>query len=198
MKPAALGFRVHSGWTAAVVVTGPADSPAVAVRRRIELVKTFTYTYRQPYHTGEKMALEEAAKFIAQCRAEATKLAFSALRTMEKELEDGNIEIRRCGLLLASGRQLPALEQILRSHALIHTADGVLFRDALAQACEKCRMPVRGVKERELFALASKSLRLRPETLQRRIAEFGRGLGPPWGQDEKLSALVAWLALANA
>lgn len=198
MKTAALGFRVHSGWTAAVVVTGPADSPTVAVRRRIELVKTFTYTFRQPYHTGEKMALEEAAKFIAESRAEATKLAFSALRTMEKELEGTNVMIRRCGLLLASGRPLPALEKILGSHALIHTADGVLFRDALAHACEKCRLPVQGVRERELFERASKSLRLRPEAFQRRIAEFGRGLGPPWGQDEKLSALVAWLALANA
>jgi hypothetical protein len=198
MKLAALGFRVHSGWTAAVVVTGPADSPAIAVRQRIELVKTFTYTYRQPYHTGKKMPLKDAAKFVAECRAEARKLALSALRTLEKELEGMNVKIRGCGLVLASGRPLPRLEQILASHALIHTADGELFREALTHACVKRGLPVRGVKERELFERASKSLRLRPEALQRRIAEFGRGLGPPWGQDEKFSALVGWLTLADA
>ena len=32
--------------------------------------------------------------------------------------------------------------------------------------------------------------------LKDRIAELGKGIGPPWRQDEKLSAMVAWLALS--
>src|SRR5262249_481721 len=197
MRPAALGFRVHSGWTAAVAVTGPADAPSVAVRRRVELVSTFTYTFRQPYHTAEKMPLQEPARFIHQCQTDARRLALSALRTVEKELARMNVKMGRCGLLLASGRPLPALESILASHALIHTADGELFRNAIAQGCERCAIALERVKEGELLSLASESLRLRPQTLQRRIADLGRGLGPPWGQDEKLSALVAWLSLVH-
>jgi hypothetical protein len=28
------------------------------------------------------------------------------------------------------------------------------------------------------------------------VAELGRACGPPWAQDQKSAALVAWLALA--
>ncbi len=195
MKTAALGFRAHSGWAAVVAVTGSAGSVSVLDRRRIELVKTFTYTYRQPYHTAEAMPLKEAEKFIARCQAEARGLASSAIRTLQKELDRVDCKIVRCGLLLASGRPLPGLEQTLASHALIHTADGELFRNAIVHASRRCRIPVQAVKERELFDRASESLRMRPDALKHRIAELGRSLGPPWGQDEKLSALAAWLAL---
>jgi len=31
--------------------------------------------------------------------------------------------------------------------------------------------------------------------LQSRIAVLGRGIGPPWTQDQKYATLVGWLAL---
>jgi hypothetical protein len=34
--------------------------------------------------------------------------------------------------------------------------------------------------------------------MQSRIAALGRGIGPPWTQDQKFAALVAWLALAKS
>ena len=100
-------------------------------------------------------------------------------------------------LLLASGRALPGLEQILASHALIHTADGELFRDSLRAACNECDLPLEGIREKELFAAASKTLGVKPPMLQRRVAGLGKALGPPWSQDEKFAALGAWLTLAR-
>ena len=131
MKSATLGFRAHSGWAVAVVLCGPLHSPIVIDRRRIQLVKAFSYTYRQPYHTAERMPANDAAKFVASVRSEATRLALSSLRSLQKDLAEQDCKIARCALLLASGRALPQLEHILASHALIHTADGELFRDAL-------------------------------------------------------------------
>ena len=197
MKPAALGFRVHSGWAAVVAVAGPADAPSVVIRRKVELVGTFTYTFRQPYHTAARMRSEEAPKFIERCRDEAGQLGSTALREIKRELASIDLKVRRCGLLLASARPLPPLERILASHALIHTADGELFRAAIARACQRRALPLRGVKERDLLLLASQSLRIRPDALRRRLTELGRGLGPPWSQDEKLSALIAWLVLVR-
>jgi len=188
---------MHSGWGVAVALAGPADSPEVLERRKIELVRTFTYTYRQPYHTAQKMSLKEAAEFIVETRAHARKLAVAAMEQLQEKLEGIGLKVRGCALLLASGRALPALDEILASHTLIHTADGELFRDAILYACEERRLSAQGVKERELMELASRQLRKGPEMLQRRIAELGRGLGPPWSQDEKLSTLVAWLSLAS-
>ena len=197
MQTAALGIRVHSGWVAAVVLCGPPDAPVVVDRRKIQLVKIFSYTFRQPYHTAGKMPRQDATKFIRAVQSKAKRLALSALRSLQTDLAEGDFKIVRGALLLSSGRGLPALEQILASHALIHTADGELFRDSLRAACARCDLPLQGIREKELFATASKVLGIQAAILKRRIAEFGKSLGPPWSQDEKFAALAAWLTLAR-
>ena len=197
MQAAALGFRVHSGWAAAVVVCGPLDTPVVVDRRKLQLVKTFSYTFRQPYHTAEKMERPGAAKFIRDVQTEAKGLAVSSLRSLQAKMAEGDFRITCGALLLASGRVLPALEQILASHALIHTADGELFREGLRAACSRCDIPVEGIREKELFATASKALGIQEAALKRRVAALGKSLGPPWSQDEKFAALAAWLTLAR-
>ena len=197
MQTAALGFRVHSGWAAAVVLCGPMDAPVVVDRRKVQLVKIFSYTFRQPYHTAEKMPRQDATEFIRGVQSEAKRLALSALRSLQANLAGGDFKIVRGALLLASGRALPALEQILASHALIHTADGELFRDSLRAACARLHLPLLGIREKELFATASKALGIQPAILKRRIAALGKSLGPPWSQDEKFAALGAWLSLSR-
>jgi hypothetical protein len=54
------------------------------------------------------------------------------------------------------------------------------------------------VRERDLYAHGAAALELTPEELQSRLGELGRSVGPPWRQDEKMAALVAWLSLAGA
>jgi len=169
----------------------------VVDRRKIQLVKTFSYTFRQPYHTAEKMERPGAAKFIRDVRTEAKGLAVSSLRSLQAQMAAGDFRITRGALLLASGRALPALEQILVSHALIHTADGELFREGLRAACSRCDIPVEGIREKELFATASKALGIQEAALKRRVAGLGKSLGPPWSQDEKFAALAAWLTLGR-
>jgi hypothetical protein len=197
VQTAALGFRVHSGWAAAVVLCGPVDAPVVVDRRKIQLVKIFSYTFRQPYHTAEKMPRQDAEKFIRGVQSEAKRLALSALRSLQRDLAEGDFKLVRGALLLASGRALPALQQILASHALIHTADGELFRDSLRAACARFDLPVHGIREKELFAMASKAFDMQPAALKRSIAALGKSLGPPWSQDEKYAALGAWLSLSR-
>jgi hypothetical protein len=197
MQAAAVGFRVHSGWAAAVVVSGPADAPVVVDRRRIELVKTFTYTFRQPFHTAEKMPRPDAGKFIRDVQSEAKRLALTSLRALQKDLAEADFKIVRGALLMASGRALPHLEHILASHALIHTADGELFRDSLRAACAVRNLRLERIREKELFAAASTVLGVQPAALKRRVAALGKALGPPWSQDEKFAALGAWLTLAR-
>jgi hypothetical protein len=197
MQTAAVGFRVHSGWAAVVVVCGPPETPQVVERRRIELVKIFTYTFRQPYHTAAKMPREDAKKFIRHVQSDAKRLAVSSLRSLQKDLAEGYLKIVGGALLLASGRALPGLERILASHALIHTADGELFRHSLRAACAACNLPLEAIREKELFAVASKTLRVQPAALKRRVTALGKTVGPPWTQDEKFAALAAWLTLAR-
>jgi hypothetical protein len=196
MKDAALGFRTHSGWTALVALSVSKGSPLVLERQRVHLVEVFTYEFRQPYHTAQKMPHAEARAFISRVLADAKRLAYRAIHSLQSGLRKQGYELSRCGLLLASGRPLPGLEKILASHALIHTADGELFREALLDASARCGLPVLSVKELEVLDRAGHVLRLKPADLTRRVTELGRPLGSPWSQDEKFAALAAWLALA--
>ncbi len=194
-KQATLGFRVHSGWTALVAVCLEKGAPVVLARERVHLVETFTYEFRQPYHTAEKLLLGQARDFIERVRDEARRLAHRAIHGLQSDLQKQGTGLKSCGLLLASGRPLPELEKILASHALIHTADGELFREAIVHAGARLGLRTEGIKERELLDQAGQVLRVQPAALMRRITELGRPLGSPWSQDEKFATLAAWLAL---
>ncbi|MGA8221634.1 MAG: hypothetical protein WB780_08260 [Candidatus Acidiferrales bacterium] len=196
MKQAALGFRVHSGWAALVALTLAKGAPAVLERERVHLVETFTYEFRQPYHTALKLGTVEGRAFVSRMRTEARRLALRAIRDAQVSLEAQGYKVARCGLLLASGRVLPGLPQILASHALIHTADGELFREALVDASGRCGVECVKVREKDLFDSASEALHRKASVLQSSLKEIGRPFGSPWSQDEKFAALVAWLALA--
>jgi hypothetical protein len=198
MKQAAVGFRVHSGWSALVTVSLENGAPTVLSRERVHLVETFSYKFRQPYHTAEKMALEKARAFIAGVLSEAKRRATRALRSTEAELGRQGFQVERSALLLASGRTLPSLDRILLSHALIHTADGELFREALRHSSAHCGLEVTCIKERELLDRGAQALRTNRDKLLRRLTELGSKLGSPWTQDEKYAALAAWLVLPDS
>ena len=148
-----------------------------------------------PY--GEESAARRSPRLYLQVQTEARSLAYRAIRKVQESLQAQGYRLARCGLVLASGRPLPSLPDILASHALIHTADGELFREALLDASARCGLLSKTAKERELLNEASRVLRLTPSILTRRIADLGRPLGAPWSQDEKLASLIAWLALAS-
>jgi len=196
MKPAALGFRVHSGWTALIALAIENNQPIVLSRQRPHLVATFSYTFRQPYHTAEKMDLTEAQTFLDQQRDESRVLALAALRSAQTEVAQQGYKLTRAALLLASGRPLPELSKILASHSIIHTADGEFFREALLHACAQAHLAVATIKDRELQATAATTLRRKPSALTRFVNDLGKPLGSPWTQDEKFATLAAWLALA--
>jgi hypothetical protein len=195
MKHAAVGFRVHSGWTALVAISLEGGSPRVLLRQRPQLVKKFTYEFRQPYHSAEKISPAEGRSFISFVKAEARSLGYQAIRSARTSLREQGYELTRCALLLASGRPLPALPRILASHSLIHTADGELFREALLHASKRCGVETFTTKESGLVETASEALSLPSEEIVRRVADLGGEVGAPWAQDEKCSALVAWLSL---
>jgi hypothetical protein len=196
MKPAALGFRVHSGWTSLIALALEKNQPIILVRQRPHLVATFSYSFRQPYHTAEKMDLAEASSFLQQQRVEARALALAALRAAQTEAAQQGYKLTRVALLLASGRPLPELSKILVSHSIIHSADGEFFREALLHASARADLAITTIKERELLDMASATLRRKPAILARFIADLGKPLGSPWTQDEKFATLAAWLALA--
>jgi hypothetical protein len=195
---AAFGFRSHSGWAVLIVVAGAPRSPVVIDRRRIELVDPGIPGSKQPYHAAQKLDLKEAEKLIKRSSDGAKLRAREAVRAVIADLHEKGHDVVGGGIGLASGQPVPALAETLASHARIHTAEGELFRSALIHASEQCNLPIARVRERELFARGAAQLHIPAGGLQRRLAEMGRSIGPPWRQDEKHATLVAWLALKAA
>jgi hypothetical protein len=194
---AAIGCRSHSGWAALVAIAGLPNSPLVIDRRRIETCDPANRGSKQPYHAAESLELRDAAALLKRCSQSTAQLSLRALRAAIEDLRGIGYRVESCGLTLGSGRALPELKKILASHALLHTAEGEFYRDALAGAGKECGLTVCGVKEKELVERGADHFRITPDELDRRLIALGKPIGAPWTQDQKYAALVAWMALTN-
>jgi hypothetical protein len=192
-----LAFAPHSGWAAVVAIGGTQALPLVLARERLELADEKLPGARQPYHAIEPLPLAEAGARLTTFKESAAALAISAVGTLVKTARAAGIEPIAAGILDSSGRAPGALAAILASHALIHSADGNHFREALANACAALQLPFARFGKRDLPAEAARALKRTPRDLAATLARLGREAGSPWGADQKSAALLAWLLLAR-
>jgi hypothetical protein len=197
MQRSAIGIRVHSGWGALVAVTGKGSELEVIERQRVEIIDRRIPGVAQPFHFAERLTLDKAQEHVTRCAAASKGLASDALREVASQLDGQGYKIAGMSILLSSGRPLPAFEKILASHALIHAAEGEFFRQAFRDGAEALRIPVTGIRERELAMELRSTFGDAASGLQKKVAGFGRLLGPPWTADQKLAALAAVITLAN-
>ena len=182
----ALGFRAHSGWAAMVAVAGTMDAPRVLERRRIVIADAEMPGAKQPYHAAAELPFPEAEALVRNAIESSRALAREAMEAAVQALRSQGHEVAGCAVVLGSGKALPGLKGILASHALIHTAEGEMFRDVLVWAAQNLRLPVTGVREKALDA-----------TALQRIGTLGKLIGPPWTQDQKYATVAALMALAG-
>jgi len=198
VSSAALGFRAHSGWAALVAVAGPVESPTVIDRRRIELADPKIARPAQPYHWAREMGMKEAAQYLSGFEKDCWRLAAAALRDELDHLQKLGHQVVNSGLPVGSGRLPDSLAAILASHPALHTAEGELFRTVILRACEALGVPLLTMGERYLLERGAKDFSTTVRDLENRLAELGKSIGPPWGQDQKIAALIGWMALAAA
>src|SRR5260370_4038623 len=129
-----LGFRAHSGWAAMVAVAGTIDAPRVVEGRGIAIADGELPGSKQPYHAAAEMPFPKAEALVRKAIESSRGLAMEAMEAVVKGLRAQGHEVAGCGIVLGSGKALPALEGILASHALIHTAEGERFREVLGGA----------------------------------------------------------------
>jgi hypothetical protein len=192
---AALGFSVHTGWAAMIAVGGTPGSPVILHRSLVEMIPDED---RDPprfvYHAGQELSLGAAEKYIRVATEKSSNNALAAVRAAVAELKKGGHEVVASGLI-GSNRALDAdLATILKSHSLVHTAEGELFRGAIKSAIEKLKIPVTEIAARELPARAAKVLEVSAAELPERLAKVGRAAGRPWSKDQKDAFLVALVA----
>jgi hypothetical protein len=182
-----------------VVGVGDVDGRVrVLVRDRIEMAEPADAEAKQPYHAVEDLPVDEAGKRLARYAARAESMAHAALRRIVDHLAQDHRRVIGLGILDSAGRKGGSLVAILASHALIHTADGDHFRDAIGSAAARCQLKVSRVRARDLEKEASAALKTPVERLRQTLQELGREVGPPWTADQKAAALLAWVVLKKA
>jgi hypothetical protein len=145
-----------------------------------------------PFDHSQAMDFEAGVAFVERCRTSSQDLAGRALEAITST--HGPLEA--CCVLTGPERPLPPLRAIFASHGLMHAAEREFFRGAVRAAAIHSGIATEVVRERDLPALAE---RLPGTEASRRatLNAFGKQVGSPWAQDEKLAGMAAWFGLAR-
>jgi hypothetical protein len=185
MAQAAIGVAVHSAWALTIMVAGRVggDGKALLDRGRIELA-TGPLPYH-PYHAAAESALDLAV--TEQLLDEWSEAARHAvIRHVEAAAVAAQASGHRLAVcaIAALPKKLPPLDAILRSHPLLHAAEGQLALGAIADGASDAGLTVSHVNPDALAAVADA------------VAAIGQVAGRPWAVDQKKAAAAALVALA--
>ncbi|SRR5258708_7143621 len=194
---AALGCKLHTGWAMLVAVTGGPSGIQVLLRRRIELLPPDNSIPRFVYHQAAEMPAGQAAELVRRGRTAALESASVAIGDAVEKLRSQGIRIDACGILAGSAIPPDDLAAILRSHPLIHAAEGALFQNAIVSACESHGLKVVVSCEREIWARAAAAWDSTEPGLRNNVDALREALGAPWGADQKNATAIALLALKS-
>jgi hypothetical protein len=181
-RKAALGIFPHTSWAALVVIGGPLNAPVLVDRRRIELNDGSTPT--QAYHAAEGSTEKAAAALVKKCAATMQRGAIAGLREALAAARDAGYSVGAASIV-ADVKTLPPLASILRSHMLLHAAEGDMSREALSEAATSNGLAVHYMSPKGT----------RDPALVEVVVSLGRDAGPPWRKDHKEASLGALLAL---
>jgi hypothetical protein len=190
-QPAALGFRVKSGWAAAVVLTGSARSPQLCDVRRIDLSDPRLPETQQPYHAAMGKLETDATKINRRVSV-VRGIAQQSIATLLAGYRGKGYAISHAALVV--GSQVDP-DSIANDHIRAHAFEGRLFRSVLEEALQTCGIRTEILIERNAYAQGAAKFKESNENVRRVIQNFGRAAQGPWRAEQKLAALAAWLAL---
>ena len=194
MKPhAALGFRVKSGWAAAVLLTGSARSPQLCDVQRIDLSDPRFPETRQPYHAAMGR-LETDTRKINRRVDVVRRIAEKSITKLLAGYRQQNFTIKRAALVV--GSQIDP-HSVTNPHIRAHALEGQLFRSVLQESLHGHGIRTEVLLEREAYGKADVELKQSNENVRRAIQNFRRHTEGPWRAEQKLAALAAWLALSG-
>jgi hypothetical protein len=195
---AAIGFSLHTGWAALVAIAGEPGRLEVLLRRRIELLPSDSSVPRFVYHEAAKLGASQGAELVQRAEDASQAAARIAIEDALDHLRSVNCAAIAAGIPCNSRPVPKDLSTVLRSHPMIHTAEGILFQQALAWGCRGCGLTVTSAGARDVWLTASNTWGLKEATLHKQVDDLRASAGPPWGRDQKTGTAFALLALRPA
>lgn len=192
-ETAALGFRVKSGWAAAVLLTGSIELPTLRNSRVIYLSDPRLPETRQPYHAAMGK-LETDMKKINKRRDIVQHTTSESIAQLLADCRREDYAVARSSLVV--GSQLdPAT--IGNPHIRAHAFEGQLFQSVLKDVLNANGIHTAILLERGAYDLVSRQLSKSSADVRRALQNLGRSADGPWRAEQKLAALAAWLSLGN-
>jgi hypothetical protein len=188
----ALGLKPRTGWAAVIVIGGPVDAPELRAKTRIDVATTFEQG--AVFHQGQALSLDEARalvhdaelRFVEHARAELLRL-----------VADLGCTIAGAAVVGPVAKPLPPLESVLKSHALVHAAEGELYRRVFAEASAALGVTPTRLPRDALAASITAARGLTSAEIDARLALMGKASGKPWTVDQKEATLAGWVALSS-
>jgi len=194
-KLAAFGFKIHTGWAMLVAVAGKPAAIEILLRQRLELLPGDNSIPRFVFHQAAGLPLPKASALVKRAETVSETCARIAIRTAVDALAASGTRVNACGVLPGSTIVPDNLTQVLKSHPLIHAAEGALFVRAIVSACQGVGMSIASIEERRLWPRAASVWAVSEPSLRKRINGLRTSLGPPWSADHKTAAAAALFAL---
>lgn len=193
LAKAVIGASDHYARAELVTLAMEDVAPVFLDRRRVELIDKGLPS--APYHhEALELDIGAAIALVNRVRGSVAAHARAALSTM--------LATYRAQVLILPASpydSLPdSLEEVLNSRPLTLAADGMLYRESLAEAAAGLGMEVRRYpRKTDPTILAAEAMGVAVPEVTALIARFGRLAGTPWRKDHKMAAAAALSVLGR-
>lgn len=187
-----VGASDHYARAELVILGIEAARPVLLERREIPLIQRGLPS--APYHhEALELDFDAAADLVDQVRESVGKCAREGLQQVVDDLGVQALIVQTSPFDF-----LPYdLAAVHASRSLTHAADGMLYREALAEAAEYVGLEVyRYPRKKDPMHLAAQAMGCELAEVQALIEEFGQQAGTPWRKDHRQAAAAALSILA--
>ena len=193
--PAALGFRVKSGWAKAVLLAGSSTSPALVRCQSVLLSDPKTPQSKQPYHAALELSEREGKAVVQKLRKVVGEAAKRSVADLLKQAAEAGYAV--CGAALVVGSLVdPAA--LHNEHIRAHALEGQLFRTVLEDEFRALAIPCEALLEKGAYAKGAVALGTTEAGAKNTVAQLGKSHDGFWRAEEKLATLAAWMALTKS
>jgi hypothetical protein len=132
----------------------------------------------QPYHAAVGLDMADAEKLVSRAERDVQEAAIAGLRAVADGRPAGSV-VSSVAVVVKALSLPTQLADVLRSHARMHAAEGVLYREAVLAAARDRGYLARAVEASVLPAAVDA------------VETLGRAAGRPWRRIEKDAARAA-------
>jgi hypothetical protein len=176
-----VGAVTRTGSVVLVALDGLASAPGFAVRSELSLISGDLPA--QPYHLAAAgMELADGEDLIGKVERGVEEAAAAGLRAMA-DLLPAAATVLGVGVVVKAISVPQRLADVVRSHAWMHAAEGMLYREAVLAAARQCGWQAHAVDVTSL------------PVAEQQLDSIARAAGRPWRRIEKDAARAAMALL---